>query len=192
MNNDFVDINLLPRPVRPLLAGREWRRVMLPGLALLTIALAVLLGSWLIAARNQRALAAQQAQVEELRRQVVLFTDLMAEVEGLQQQVATLATQAEQLEADAESVRAQNPPFAPFLIALTAPLLPRMELTGMVAGDGNRFLVQGEAGSSALVIEYAALLEQRPEVRKVTPQSIERLGGSAPPGTVRWTLEVQR
>ena len=63
----------------------------------------------------------------------------------------------------------------------------------MVSGERNRFLVQGTAGSTALVIQYADLLEQRPEVRKVTPLSIDQLDDDdAPPGTVRWTLEVQR
>jgi hypothetical protein len=61
-----------------------------------------------------------------------------------------------------------------------------------VPGGPNRYIVRGEAGSSALVIDYANALQQREEVRVVTPQSIENAGGDALPGAVRWTLVVER
>ncbi|MGH2543056.1 MAG: hypothetical protein ACRDIB_09675, partial [Ardenticatenaceae bacterium] len=112
MRSDFIDINLLPRPLRPPLGGAVWRRVMLPGLVMLLLALVLLLGASFLKARNDRTLAEQRAQLVTVQERVRGLSVLLAEVELLQQQVATLATEAEQLEADAERVERENPSLA--------------------------------------------------------------------------------
>jgi hypothetical protein len=151
---------------------------MLPGVGLTIFALLLLLGATLIKTRNDQDLRQQRAELQ------VLSQDVQA--------LAIVAIQAQQLEAEAERVRRENPALAPFLRALVETLLPRMTLTGVVPGGPNRYVVRGEAGSSALVIDYANALQQRAEVRLVTPQAIENAGGDALPGTVRWTLVVER
>ncbi|MDQ4076058.1 MAG: hypothetical protein M3220_07405 [Chloroflexota bacterium] len=192
MNSDFIDINLLPHPVRPALGGPAWRRLMIPGFLLLLLALALTFGAFLLKIRNDQVLAEQQAEMEAMSEEVRDFSTIMAEVEVLQQQITTLAIQAEQLEADAERVNQENPSLAPFLRVLAETLLPRMSVTGIVASSPARYVVQGEAGSNSLVIEYANALKQRPEIRSVTIRSVEQLGGDAAPATVRWTIEVER
>ncbi len=192
MSSDFIDINLLPRPVRPALGGPAWRRLMLPGLLLMVGAVALILVATLIKVRNDRALAEQRVQLVTMQQAVQDFSTTMAEVDLLQEQVATLATQAEQLKANAERVERENPSLAPFLAALTETLLPRMSILSIVATSPTQYVVRGEAGSNALVIDYANALKKRPEIRGVTPSSIDQLGGDAPPGSVRWTLEVER
>lgn len=193
---EFVDINLLPRPVRPrgqtVLLDTRWRRPLLVGLGLLLVAVLLLMGAYLQWIRNDTMLVRQQAQLQLLGQQVTDLSVVEAEAAVLQEQLATLATQVDQLEGDAERVERDNPPLASFLRALAGALLPRMTVTGIVERDVGRFVVQGEAGSNALVTEYANALAQRPEIRSATPRSIQEVGGDAPPGTVRWTLEVER
>lgn len=192
MHSDFIDINLLPHPVRPALGGPAWRRLMVPGLLALMLAMFLVLGASIVKVRNDRALSEQEAQLARMSGEVRSLSVVLAEVEVLQQQITTLATQAEQLKADAERVNQQNPALAPFLRALHDSLLPRMSITTVVLEERNRYVIQGEAGSNALVVEYANALRRRSDIRQVTPRSIERLGSDAPPGAVRWTLEVER
>lgn len=191
-NTQFVDINLLPRRVRPAVAGAAWARLMVPGILLLVVATLLVLGSVTLKMRNDRIIEEQRTEMARRREDVRGFDALMSRVELLREQVTTLATQTEQLRRDAERVNSANPPLAPFLNAISSALLPRMKITGVNARPDGLFLVQGEAGSDALVVEYIQLLKQQPEIRSVTPQLIERLGGTAPPNAVRWTLAVQR
>ncbi|MBA2389998.1 MAG: hypothetical protein H0V67_07035 [Geodermatophilaceae bacterium] len=194
MNTDFIDINLLPHTVRPTIGGPAWRRLMLPGLGLLFLSLMLLFGAWRITARNEQALAEQRAALEALGENVQEFSAVSAEVDVLQQQITTLASQTRQLQGDAERVGTENPALAPFLRALVEESLPRMSVTSIVPDGTNRYIVQGEAGSASLVIEYANALRQRGEIRAVTPRSVDDLddGAGALPGAVRWTLVVER
>jgi hypothetical protein len=191
---DFVDINLLPRPVRPrsVQVDTRWRLPMVVGLGLMTIALLLLMAAFLQKIRNDRLLLRQADELQEVGPQVEAYAITQAEVEVLQEQLSTLARQVDQLEGDAERVERENPSLAPFLRALTGTLLPRMTITGIVEGADGRFIVQGEAGSNTLVTDYVNALNEHPDVGSVTPRSVEQLGGDAPPGAVRWTLEVER
>lgn len=192
MNADFIDINLLPRPVRPAMGGPTWVRLMVPGILMVVLALLLTVGAAYLKLRNDRILAEQRVELQRTSEEVRDFATLMAEVQVLQQQVTTLATQAQLLEGDAERVGQENPALAPFLSAITESLLPRMKITGLVAQGDNRFILRGEAGSDSLVVSYAQALQQRPEIRSVTPRSVEQIGGNAPPSAVRWTLEIER
>ena len=191
---DFVDINLLPRPVRPrtIQVDTRWRLPMIIGLGLMTIALLLLMAAFLQKIRNDRLLVHQQEEVGLIEPQVAAYAITQAEVDVLQEQLSTLAKQVDQLEGDAERVERENPSLAPFLRALTGTLLPRMTITGIVEGADGRFVVQGEAGSNALVTDYVNALNEHPDIGSVTPRSVEQVGGDAPPGAVRWTLEVER
>jgi hypothetical protein len=193
---EFVDINLLPRPTRPrgqmVLIENNWRRPLLLGLGLMFVALFLLMAAYLQYLRNDRLLTYQQAELQLVGQQVTDLSVVQAEAEVLQEQLTTLATQADQLEGDAARVEQENPSLAPFLRAMADALLPRMTITGIIEGEAGIFLVQGEAGSNTLVTEYADALGQRPEIRAVAPRSVQQVGGDAPPGTVRWTLEVER
>ena len=191
MNSDFIDINLL-RPPQAARVPAARRPGVALGLALLGLAFLLLLVAGLIKTRNDRELARQAAQLQAMQQGVRQFSVVMTEVEQLQNQITTLAQQAEQLEADAEQIDLQNPALAPFLGALTGALLPRMEITGIVMLEADRFLVQGEAGSDALVVEYISALRQQPAIREVAPRTVTRAGGDAAPGAVRWTIEVER
>lgn len=191
---DFVDINLLPRPVRPraVQVDTRWRLPMIVGLGLMTIALLLLMAAFLQKIRNDRLLVHQHEEVELVRPAVEAYAITQAEVDVLQEQLSTLAQQVDQLEGDAERVERDNPSLSPFLRALTGTLLPRMTITGIVEDADGRFIVQGEAGSNALVTDYVNALNEHPDIGAVTPRSVEQLGGDAPPGAVRWTLEVER
>jgi hypothetical protein len=191
-NTHFIDINLLPRRVRPLVTGSAWARMMAPGILLLVVATVLVLASVTLKIQNDRILAEQRTEMQRRREDVRGFDTLISRVELLREQITTLATQTEQLRRDAERVNSANPPLAPFLDAVTSSLLPRMKVTGINARPDRVFLVQGEAGSDALVVEYIQVLKQQPEISSVTPQLIERLGGGAPPNAVRWTLIVAR
>lgn len=191
-NTQFIDVNLLPKRVRPAVGGAAWARLMAPGLFLLLVATVLVLVSVTLKIQNDRLLAEQRAELDRRRQMVLGFDSMITRVELLREQITILATQTEQLRSDAERVNSANPPLAPFLSAVTSALLPRMKVTGINAQPNGVYLVQGEAGSDALVVEYIQILKQQPEIRTVTPQLIERLGGSAPPNAVRWTLEVER
>ncbi|HEX8684429.1 MAG TPA: hypothetical protein VF707_19085 [Ardenticatenaceae bacterium] len=191
---DFVDINLLPRPVRPrtIQVDTRWRLPMIVGLGLMTIALLLLMAAFLQKIRNDRLLVRQEDELQDLGTPVAAYAITQAEVEALQEQLSTLARQVDQLEGDAERVERENPSLAPFLRALTGTLLPRMTITGIVEDADGHFIVQGQAGASALVTDYVNALNEHPDIGAVTPRSVEQLGGDAPPGAVRWTLEVER
>ena len=191
MSAEFVDINLLPRPARVPMGGAAWQRRLLPGLVALLLAVLFLGGALLIKGRNDRLIAAQQADVLRTQQEVATLAGVLAEVEVAKQQVETLARQSEQLEADAHAVARNNRAFSPLLQTLTESLLPRMRLTALVEEQPGRFRVQGEAGSTALVSEYVNALRGRPGIGRVTPQSVEQLSGTALPGTVRWILIVE-
>lgn len=191
-NTQFIDVNLLPKRVRPAVGGAAWARLMAPGLFLLLVATVLVLVSVTLKIQNDRLLAEQRTEMQRRRQEVLGFDSLMSRVTLLREQITTLATQTEQLRRDAERVNSDNPPLAPFLNAVTSALLPRMRVTGINAQSDGLYLIQGEAGSDALVVEYIQTLKQQPEIRNVTPQLIERLGGNAPPNAVRWTLEVER
>ncbi len=192
MNTQFVDINLLPRPIRPAVGGAAWARMMAPGLLLLLLATVLVLVSVTFKVRNDRLLAEQRQEMQQRREEVGDFASLMSQVALLQEQITTLVTQTEQLKGDAERVNSANPPLTPFLQAVKDTLLPRMKLTGILSQPNDVFLVQGEAGSDTLVVSYIQALKQRAEIRAVTPQLIEARGGDAPPGSVRFTLVVTR
>jgi hypothetical protein len=191
-NTQFIDVNLLPKRVRPAVGGAAWARLMAPGLFLLVVATVLVLVSVTLKIQNDRLLAEQRAEMQRRSQQVLGFDSLITRVDLLREQITTLATQTEQLRRDAERVNSANPPLAPFLSAVTSALLPRMKVTGINAQADGTYLIQGEAGSDALVVEYIQTLKQQPEIRTVTPQLIERLGGTAPPNAVRWTLAVER
>jgi hypothetical protein len=192
-NTQFIDINLLPKRVRPAVGGAAWARLMAPGLLLLLVATVLVLFSVTLKMQNDRLLTEQRAEMERRREDVRDFDTVINQVTLLREQITTLATQTEQLRGDAERVNSENPPLAPFLSAVTSSLLPRMRVTGITLSEVEGvYLIQGEAGSDALVVEYIQTLKVQPEIRNVTPRLIERLGGNAPPNTVRWTLEVTR
>jgi hypothetical protein len=191
-NTQFVDINLLPKRVRPAVGGAAWARLMAPGILLLVVSTVLVLVSVTLKIQNDRLLAEQRTEMQRRREEVRGFDTLINRVELLREQITILATQTEQLRRDAERVNSENPPLAPFLNAVTSALLPRMRVTGINAQPDGIYLVQGEAGSDALVVEYIQALQRQPEIQSVTPQLIERLGGNNPPNAVRWTLEVER
>lgn len=191
-NTQFIDINLLPKRVRPAVGGAAWARLMAPGLLLLLVATVLVLFSVTLKIQNDRLLAEQRTEVQRRREDVRDFDTVINQVTLLREQITTLATQTEQLRSDAERVSSENPPLAPFLASVTSSLLPRMRVTGITSTADGIYLIQGEAGSDALVVEYIQTLKMQPEIRSVTPRLIERLGGNAPPNTVRWTLEVTR
>jgi HAMP domain-containing protein len=118
---DFVDINLLPRPVRPrtIQVDTRWRLPMIVGLGLMTIALLLLMAAFLQKIRNDRLLVRQEDELQDLGTPVAAYAITQAEVEALQEQLSTLARQVDQLEGDAERVERENPSLAPFLRALT-------------------------------------------------------------------------
>lgn len=191
-NTQFVDINLLPKRVRPTVGGAAWARLMAPGILLLVVSTVLVLFSVTLKIQNDRLLAEQRTEMQRRREEVRGFDALISRVDLLREQITILATQTEQLRRDAEQVNSANPPLAPFLNAVTSALLPRMKITGINAQPNGVYLIQGEAGSDALVVEYIQALKQQPEIRNVIPQLIERLGGNSPPNAVRWTLEVER
>lgn len=192
MNSQFVDINLLPRPVRAAVGGAAWARLMVPGLILLFLATLLVLVATLLKVRNDRLLAEQRIRLEQTREDIRDLNAVQTEQELLEQQVTDLATQAQQLEGDAERIATNNPPLAPFLQALYSALLPRMEITSIEAEPNNTFIVEGEAGSDALVVAYIQALSDEPGISTVTPLEIEELSDTAAPGAVRWTLQVTR
>lgn len=192
MSTDFLDINLLPPQTRSVEQVSTRRRSLFLPLTLFVFSLMILFGMLYLKARNDRILTAQEQEIQQLTLEAQEVDRQQAEIDQLQQQVTSLATQAEQLRADAERVERENPALAPFLQILVSSLPPRMKLTGLVPNGPNRFLLKGEAGSDALVIEYANTLKQHPSIRAVTPSSIQQLGGSGTPGAVTWTLEVER
>ncbi len=193
MNSEFIDINLLPRPVKPASETLARLRRMAPGLLLLVLAVMLVIAGYLLMLNNSQQLAKQEEQIDTTRQRILQFSAVMAEVEILQQQINTLATQAEQLEGDAKRLEEQNSSLAGVMAAITNALLPRMSLSGFVASDmsHNLLVVQGEAGSRSLVLSYISSLKEQPEIESVHIRSIEQLKGDAPPSAVRWILEVK-
>ena len=191
MNSEFIDINLLPQPVPPSAGGTVWVRRMVPGLILLCLAAILVLTATLVKRHNDRELLDQRIDMQNMQQSIRDFSVIITQIELLQQQIRTLVTHAEQLEQDATRIERQIPSVAGFLRMGTDALLPRMTLTHFVVEGPNRFVIEGEAGSSALVLSYIEILKTLPEIRTVRPRSVEQLGGDSPPTAVRWTIEIQ-
>ncbi|MCB0077672.1 MAG: hypothetical protein KDD73_09625 [Anaerolineales bacterium] len=192
MSSSFIDINLLAGSRRGALQQTMWQRMVLPGLVVLALALLLVIGTSLLKLRNDRRIVEQRVELQAVSEEVRTMSSVMAEVWALQEQVTLLASQARELRDDAAQVEGRNVAVAPFLDLIQSTLLPRMEITAIAGTSPTTYVVQGTAGSDLLVIDYANQLRESDQVREAVLRSVESLGEDALPGSVRWTIEVER
>lgn len=186
-----LDLNILPPRYRP-------RRVRLAAVVgVLAVAL-VLLG--LLPAYN--ALTEARSRSDYLETRLAQGKAALSEVQArqvqAQAQTAALEAQIEQVRAESGRIRAelstlgqQRTARADGLATAIAVLVPRVRLV-RVQQAGATYTVEGEAGSQALVLDYARLLQasgQYANVRIVSLVNVDPLG-IAP--DVRFSIALER
>ncbi len=157
-----IDLNILPERYQP-------RRLTLVMALLVILAMALVMGLApaisLLRAERARTLSVQArlAQAETALAQVQVNKRALEEVE---QQIAQVQAEIDQLQAEYQALSRWQADRSSGITSIVFSLLPGVRLTGITQED--RFLtIQGEAGSQALVLDYARALQASGEFRNV-------------------------
>ena len=158
----YIDLNILPERYRP-------RR--LTGLMAALIILAVALAMGLIPAysllQTERArtlsVQARLAQAEATLAQIQVNAAALEEVE---QQIAQVQAEIAQLQAEYQALSQWQADRSSGITSVVFALLPGIRLTGITQQE-SFLTIQGEAGSQALVLDYARALQATGEFRNV-------------------------
>lgn len=149
-----IDLDLLPVPYRP-------RRLTLLAGLLILLGAALLMGLFpavsALRAEHARALNAQVrlAQAETALAQVQVDRAALDQVE---RQIVQARDQIAQLQAEAQTVSQWQTGRAAGVASAILAALPGVRLTG-ITQEGAAFTISGEAGSQALVLDYARALQ---------------------------------
>lgn len=187
-----LDLNLLPARYRP-------RRIRFPVIAAVLVVIVALLGllpvydelttsrSWTehLETRLAQAQASlSQAQAEQVK--------LLETVGALEQQIEETQAQTAHIRAELAILgRQQTTHYSDGVAAAVATLIPRVQIL-RITQQGDLFTLDGEAGSQALVLDYARALQgsgQFANVRIVTMVNTDPLG-IAP--DVEFSIEMEQ
>ncbi|HID90115.1 MAG TPA: hypothetical protein EYH27_04135 [Anaerolineales bacterium] len=157
-----IDLDILPERYRP----RRLTAVMALFI-ILAMALVMGLAPAISALRVERArtlsVQARLAQVETALAQVQVNKSSLEEME---QQIAQVQAEIDQLQAEYQALSRWQADRSSGITSAVFSLLPGVRLTGITQED--RFLtIRGEAGSQALVLDYARALQASGEFRNV-------------------------
>ncbi len=158
----YVDLDLLPERYQP-------RRLTLLMALLIILAAAMVMGlaPAITALRAERArtlsVQARLAQAETALAQVQVNKRALEEVE---QQIAQVQAEIDQLQAEYEALSRWRADRSSGITSAVFSLLPGVRLTG-ITQRGSSLTIRGEAGSQALVLDYARALQASGEFRNV-------------------------
>jgi Tfp pilus assembly protein PilN len=173
-----LDLNLLPARYRP-------RRISVPLVLSVLLAVAVLAGLWPVYGQfvateartdylqtrfDQVKASLTQTQAERVRVEQRL-AEIEEQMQGTQAQIIRLRTELDSLSQRRTSRSAG-------IVAAIEALVPRVQILGLVQ-TGDTLTVTGQAGSQALVLDYARSLQGRGQfanVRIVSMVNADPLG----------------
>jgi len=179
-----VDINILPQHYRP--------RVISPAQVLIVLVLAAMLiglvPAYLTLSWTRAQTVARQAELTRLKALLAQPQD-QARLAELKKQIEQTNAKVERLLGESALLSVRQPLRAPGIAATIAALVPRIHLLS-IAQDGRTFLVSGQAGSQALVLDYARALQSSGYFTRVRIVSIVNADplGIAP--DVQFTIEM--
>ncbi len=182
-----VDINILPAHYRPRTI--TFAQV-LSGLVLVAL-LAGLLPVYMTWQGTRAQTAARQAELARIKTALAQARVEQDRLEALQKQIDQTRAETERIQAEFSRLNAQQSPRATGIAAIIAALIPRVNIA-QITQDHRTFLVTGQAGSQALVLDYARALQAGAafaRVRIVSMVNADPLG-IAP--DVRFQIEMMR
>lgn len=181
------DINLRPSAGRAW--GETWKRTERLAWGLLLAGWMLLFLLLLLNIQSTRALRAFEAQVVEARREAVAAEQRLAQREARLREIVEILRRLNHLESQV-ALRHQTPPFAQILESIRIALPPRVTVE-TIRTEGEQIIVEGEAGSSSLVVEFVRALEEHGTATRVTVDQIEHRNSDASPFVVYYRLILE-
>lgn len=191
MATEFPDINLTNRTPR---TERAWPSSQSPQSILwsvILLGLVLILPLIVVKGYNDRQLSRLRAAVETERARAQEAEALLAEYETLTTHIHTTLENAVRLERLADAVEREGPAFSSLLHAITQAQPPRVHITAITATD-DTLLVEGEAGSASLALEFARALQTQPHWKRVRLQKIEEGVPNGPPSAVVFQIRLEQ
>ncbi|MEA3397760.1 MAG: PilN domain-containing protein [Chloroflexota bacterium] len=173
-----LDLNILPEQYRP-------RRITAPMVIAIVVTAALLLG--LIPAYV--SLTAGQARLKRTRAALAQAQVDGGQLEQVNQQLQQTREQIAQLQAELGTVSQRHTLRSSGITAATIILVPQLHIITLTQ-DGYTFTVNGEAGSKALVLDYARALQSGGQFANVF---IFSMTGSDPLAqSVRFSIKLEQ
>lgn len=182
------DINLRPSAGRPW--GETWKRTERLAWGLLFAGWMLLFLLFLLNIQSTRALRALEAQVVEARREAVAAEQQLAQRETRLREIVETLRRLNRLENEAVLLQHQTPPFTQILESIRVALPPRVTVE-TIRAEGEQIIVEGEAGSPSLVVEFVRALEEHGTATRVTVDQIEHRNRDTSPFVVHYRLILE-
>lgn len=149
-----VDINILPAHYRPRVISLKQT---LLGLALLALlgGLGPVYWAWTQASAQT---AARQVELAHLKAALAQARLDQEQLETIQQQIDQTHAERERLQAESRQIGMNQSPRAAGLAIAVASLVPRVNIAA-ITQNAATYTVTGQAGSQALVLDYARALQ---------------------------------
>lgn len=150
-----IDINLLPAQYRP-------RRIRPLQVVLVLVAAALMLGliPSILTLQGERARTQEvRARIDEAKIALTRVRENQQELEQVEAEIARIREEIAQLQAELATVGGEQPKRARGIAAAVTVVFPGIRLTG-ITQEGTTLTVEGEAGSQALVLDYARALQE--------------------------------
>jgi Tfp pilus assembly protein PilN len=171
----MIDINILPSQYRRQAISRQQ---MLPALGV--VVLLAVLGVLLLTLNGVQAQTIEQEdQFALLKAELAKPPTDKVDLTALQQQIDGLRAETARLRAESQSLGAGQPSRAAGLAIAIQVVVPGVTLISLTQ-SGSRYAVSGEAGSQAIVLDYARALQNVPaaqwRVRIVSMVNVDARG----------------
>ena len=153
LQTNRVDLNILPPQYRP--RGISPAQVLIP--VVLLILILGLAPAYLALSAARAQTTTRQAQLAGLKVALAQPQD-QTRLDTLQKQLDQAHAEIERLHIETQKVNVTQPLRAPGIEAAIASLNPRVELL-IITQNGRLYSVTGQAGSQALVLDYARSLQ---------------------------------
>jgi len=182
-----IDLDLLPVPYRP-------RRLTALAGVLILLAAALVMGLVpavsALQAEHARTLSAQArlAQMETALAQAQVNQAALNELEG---QIAQVRDEIAQLEAEYEAISRWRTGRSSGIASAIFSALPGLRITGIIQQE-TAFTISGEAGSQALVLDYARALQATGTFRNVRILSMVNTDPSGMAPEVRFSVLAEQ
>ncbi|HEY4721021.1 MAG TPA: hypothetical protein VII92_04190 [Anaerolineae bacterium] len=151
----MIDINILPSQYRRQAISLQQ---MLPALGV--VVLLAVLGVLLLTLNGAQAQTMEQEdQLARLKAELARPPTNQVDLTALQQQIDGLRAETARVRAESQNLGAGQPSRAAGLAIAIQVVVPRVTLTSLTQ-SGSIYAVSGEAGSQAIVLEYARVLQR--------------------------------
>ncbi|MDY7075610.1 MAG: PilN domain-containing protein [Chloroflexota bacterium] len=182
-----LDLNILPERHRP-------RRVTVATVVGMVVVVALLLGllpAYGLLTAQQARTAKAQARLAQAEATLVQNQIEQEELGNVEQQIEDVRVLLSRLQAESGALGQERIYRSDGIAATVSSLIPRIEVTTIVQED-NVFTITGEAGSQALVLDYARALQTSGQFANVFILSMVNVDplGIAP--DVEFSIAVQQ